>query len=886
MTLIAQSFPSLIGGVSQQAPSQRLQNQVELQENCLNSITQGMRKRPCTEYLAELNVNNSLDDAYIHQVKRDSYEQYIMAISQNGIDVYDRSTGFRYPMVNVGSAVEYLKLINTTDSERNAYLALTSADTTYILNRTQPVLRTNSYLLLDDNKERQSFTVGGFSSSRQNGQPYGEYRLSVNGSAAVTRREDTSPDEVAQALGEKIREQYPNTEVTVASNTAYVDRDTGSAPISVTDNSITYRNIRNYEFDIDEWYPVPQKVLTVKDDAVVVNTLEGNEPALVHVRQADYSVRYTVVINGLRFSHVTPEATSDRARAGLSLKVIMNSLADKINNSSLSVTATVGNGYIYITHDGEMSLSVEDDLNGLAIVGIHKSAQLFSDLPSKAPDGFLVKIVGAVESTDNGYWVEFVQEGELGQGYWQETRAPNQTHEIDRNTMPHVLKREASKSFISAANPAGIYFKFEAAEWDERKVGDDEATPFPSFVSEWDDTTGLPKTLRYIHSMTFHKNRLALSSDENVVFSESGNYWNFFRTTAQVVKDSDPIDISILSPVVNPILGMVSGQKELMLYGSRRQYSLKSGDIFSADTVFAESIASYDVDLAAQPQYVGNSVYFVVNREKFNGIYESQVRDEQHNALDVTAHVPEYIEGRVKKLATSGSEDVLLVLTDERNKLYQYSHKTQGQDKVHSAWNTWTFTQDLIDVEIEGSVVYLVTKVGDKYFTEVMNLSEDNVKDTLGVPAFLDQRQEVSTDTETPEGKQEVVYKNRKFIGYPYVQKATLTQLYIREQGNQTVQTGRLQLRRLTLNFDETTSFDVEVKQEAREARTVKYEGRVLGSITQRIGQIPVDNGTLKVPLFGRSKGMEITIINDTPFDCRIQSGEWEGLYHNRARRA
>lgn len=336
---------------------------------------------------------------------------------------------------------------------------------------------------------------------------------------------------------------------------------------------------------------------------------------------------------------------------------------------------------------------------------------------------------------------------------------------------------------------------------------------------------------------------------------------------------------------------MVSAQKELILFGTRLQYTLKSGDTFSASTVWAEAISSYDVDLSSDPQYVGNSVYFVVNRESYNGIFESIVNDDsQHEATEATAHVPEYVEGTIRKLATSSSEDIIIAIPDTvqgaGSTLYQYSFKVQGNEKVQSAWNKWTFTQDVLDIEIEGSVAYFVTHKGGKYYTEIMYLSQDELREELGVPVFLDQRQEVDADYELPDGMEELTYKDRRFIGYPYTQKAQLTQLYLRDSNNQSIQTGRLQLRRLTLNFDETTAFDVEIAQEARETRTVNYEGRVLGSITQQIGVIPVDNGSLKVPLLGRSKGMEITIINDTPFDCRIQSGEWEGMYHNRARRS
>jgi hypothetical protein len=904
MTLITEAFSSIIGGVSQQAPSQRLSNQVEKQENCLNSITQGMRKRPNTVRVAELNTGStSIEDAYIHQIKRDRFEQYVVSIQPSGITVNDRKTGFGYPVVYKSGETgvdpkSYLTLTGQSSSVREAYSAVTSADTTYVLNRTQPILRSTKEILTEDGYKREAIIIGSFNYSsgtapkdKETGEtiekPPAHYRFKKNGTQFLSETEDVSPDEIAKATADYLKglAEYSSYTFMLSGNIIYVDYPEASAPVEFEDDSYYFRNNNGITYTL-----TPYEIVSRRDANVAINLDGLPNTALCHIRQADYSVTYSINVNGQEATYVTPEPTTEGARAGLSLQMISSNLVSQFNNMT-GISAVLGLGYFTVsTTDGTpIKVSCSDDLNGEAIEASHGTVQLFSDLPSRAPDGYLIKVIGSAQDSSNGYWVKFVQTGEVGSGYWEESRIPSEVHDLDADSMIHVLKRETSQSYVSSLNPLGIHFVFAPAEWDERKAGDNAATPFPSFCSEWDFTNNIPTKLRYINSMTFHKNRLVLSSDEEVVFSESGNYWNFFRTTAQTVKDSDPIDISIMSQTVNPIKEMVSAQKELILYGTRKQYSLRSGDIFSAASVWADPISSHDIDLAAKPQYVGSSVYFVVNREKYNGIFESIVNEGHHEAMDVTAHVPEYVEGRVIKLATSGSEDMLLALTrSEANtgsRVYQYSHKTQGREKVLSSWNVWQFAQSILDIEMEGSVAHIVSEKDGKFYSETLNLAEDTLRDELGVPVFLDMRQEVATTDATPSGMSDVVYKGRKFIGYPYTQYAELSQLFLRDRTNSAVHTGRVQARRLTLDFDETTSFDVVINQEGRESRTTSYEGRILGSITQKIGQIPVDNGTLKVPLFGRTKGMRIEIINDTPFDCRIQSGEWEGLYYNRARR-
>ena len=52
--------------------------------------------------------------------------------------------------------------------------------------------------------------------------------------------------------------------------------------------------------------------------------------------------------------------------------------------------------------------------------------------------------------------------------------------------------------------------------WSSRKAGDDTSNPFPSFTGG------------KINDICFHKNRFGILSDENIIFSVAGNFYNFF----------------------------------------------------------------------------------------------------------------------------------------------------------------------------------------------------------------------------------------------------------------------------------------------------------------------------------------------------------------------
>ena len=136
---------------------------------------------------------------------------------------------------------------------------------------------------------------------------------------------------------------------------------------------------------------------------------------------------------------------------------------------------------------------------------------------------------------------------------WEETIGPGLKFEIDETTMPHQLVRQAN----------GI-FKYEPVNWDNRLVGDDTTNPIPSFIG------------KKITNLFFYRNRLGMLSNEAVIMSRAGDYFNFFGSTSQVVTADDPIDIQATStrPVtLNYTLATSIG---LLLFGPNEQFLLST----------------------------------------------------------------------------------------------------------------------------------------------------------------------------------------------------------------------------------------------------------------------------------------------------------------------
>ncbi len=130
MGSLSGQIPSLVGGVSQQAPSVRSASQLEYVENGWLHPALGNTKRPAGELIAGLSTSLS-DNAFFHGIVRDSEERYIVVVDGNDIKVFDHKTGKSYTVTHSAGSFDYLTCDNSYEDIR----AVTIADSTFIVNR-------------------------------------------------------------------------------------------------------------------------------------------------------------------------------------------------------------------------------------------------------------------------------------------------------------------------------------------------------------------------------------------------------------------------------------------------------------------------------------------------------------------------------------------------------------------------------------------------------------------------------------------------------------------------------------------------------------------------------------------------------------------------------
>ena len=278
---------------------------------------------------------------------------------------------------------------------------------------------------------------------------------------------------------------------------------------------------------------------------------------------------------------------------------------------------------------------------------------------------------------------------------------------LDPATMPHALINNRNGTFtfvkldLSTATSQG-----NENYWKNREVGDNVSNPFPSFKGQT------------IQELFFHRNRFGIISNEQVVLSQPGGYFNFFIVSAIAASDDNPIDITVsdIKPAfVNHTLPI---QKGLMLFSDNAQFILfTESDIFSPKTARLKKIASYECDASIDPVDLGTSVLFTSNVSAYARAFEATVVDDDvpPSIIEQTRVVPEFLPKDITKSTNSAAIGITSYGKKGDDQVYHYKYYNAGQKREQSAWYSWTLTGTMQHMLYTAGSFFTVTKQGSDY---------------------------------------------------------------------------------------------------------------------------------------------------------------------------
>jgi hypothetical protein len=655
---------------------------------------------------------------------------------------------------------------------------------------------------------------------------------------------------------------------------------------------ITATTIADFTFIVNKTKKVKQGTET---------SPERPEEAMFYVKQGDYQTDYKITVNFNGTNYTASKLTKDSANAGNEEDIRTNKIAqDLYNGLSLpsGFTKELLGNILYIKRDDgqPFTISTTDSRGDTFLLGFKGTVADFKDLPEQGKLGFSIRVNGDSTKGEDDYYVTLTQTEANGLFVWKESVQPGLILGFDETTMPHKLVRLANGTF-----------EFGPVDYAKRKAGDDETNPFPSFANY--DTDEYPDGRYTINDIFFHRNRMGFLSDENVIMSESGTYFNFFQNTVLTLIDSAPIDVAVSNNQVSILKHGVPFNESLLLFSDLTQFKLSAVDILTPETVSIDVTTQFEASLKAKPVGAGKYVFFPTIRGSYAGVREYFVdKDtETNDAANITAHVPDFIDGEIKTLAASSNEDMLLAHTEnDPDSLYVYKFYWSGTEKLQSSWSKWTFSGEIKHADFDKSDIYMIIKRGSDYCLERINLSEDTAEaETSGeFSVHLDRRVRLTEVGDTPPYTDEatvyivndgtaITAENVDayisaggivYAGTPFTFRYVFSEQVVK-QNNDPITIGRLQIRNFSVVFNGSGYFNTVVRTESRDPVYKEYTGRVIGSTYNRVGEVRLGAGTFRFPVQSNSKTVEVELTSDSYLPCIFQSAEWEGYYKLRSQR-
>jgi hypothetical protein len=676
-----------------------------------------------------------------------------------------------------------------------------------------------------------------------------------------------------------------------SSNSGYITTNTPLTTLDVV-------TIGDYNFILNK------SVTTAMNSAIYSSTYGSR--ALVFVKQGDYAIDYKVIING---NTVATKTTSKTDIADCKTDAIAEDLKDQIVTSLGSGwTIARANSTIFISKDDGSSFTIRtSDSNGdRNLFSFYKVTDDLTNLPVVARNNFIIKVVGEDVNKSDDYYVRFrtADGSTYGTGSWIECPAPTQKYQVDADTMPHAIVRNSNGTFT-----------YKTLSWTGRRAGDEDSCKTPSFIG------------KKIQEIFTHKGRIAFISADNTIYSDTENVFAFFKKTALASLDTDPIDISSNSKMVD-LKHSLPFNNDLLLFSNQAQFTVTCGDIFSNSTVAIDLTMEYPCSSLCKPANIGGTALFVYDNGAYSGVYEAYIASTYNTAArSVTEQIPSYIPKNVYKIAPSALHNISLLSTlQDKTKLYVYNAYYSSEQKAQSAWSMWQFEdRQIIDVSFIENYLYFLVQYSDGIYLERMNFSaKQKENNNLNYIYYLDRKVTLSSggtyDSSTDTTSYTIPYvvndgtKYRAITSKGFLKSFTITAstttstlavkgnttedtitfgkiftsywkfgtIYKRQQtqtGASQVTEGLLMLKDINLSYTDSCYFKARIIPHFTSQITSEYEytGILTGTDSAQLGIRNSYSGVFMIPVQAKNDEIEIEIVNDSYLPSTFLALEWLG---------
>lgn len=456
---------------------------------------------------------------------------------------------------------------------------------------------------------------------------------------------------------------------------------------------------------------------------------------LEHWIDRDSSNRYVVLIDDTQagnekiqiFNALTgvKQTVSITAGAATYLGLGAVDAKDKFVCVSVADTTFILNKQATTALKGSTTTYVGATVN-LNIWGAGKDARHVANYKSFAQPPALVDDKWFAEDDVAGFPAGYYNAiGTTREPFYQRIRTEEANYTLDETTMPIKITL------------SGGTWTADVITWSDRLSGNSVTNPGPSFIG------------KKITDMAFHDNRLWFFSDEQIVSSQLGDFYNLWIDNVANLVDSDPIDIQLSGTSVNKINFAVPFSKSLLLLTSgAKQYEIKADGVLtptSANIIPSTSYQSYN---KCRPVTLGKQLYFTFSDSTRSQLWEYAYSDTYvlNVASEVSLHADDYLPAAINRLVSVENKDMIFGLVTDTSTIYGYRMLWQQDSKIQSAFFRWTFDEDndIIGMHVYDDYLYLLIRRNSKLWIEKMNVDYPPDDTDLGYNIRMDRKMTIT----------------------------------------------------------------------------------------------------------------------------------------------
>ena len=898
------TYPSLIQGVSQQTPQERLDGQLGAQVNMLSDPVNGLRRRSGFKLHGRINVPKDTKFDFIQL----GGEYYIQCVTPDG-----RLVIVRFSDQAVILDAQYPYLVNTN---KGTIRSTISQNQCYILNTEQvpqkvldpvvpivPISNTNlGWVYLQGGNLPNSYRK---LTLRVVIDGVGTFEKTVGGTASHTVvasklhqyfTEDstfsTNVDTYLIGTVVAFKGKNPSVKLTVtASKTGTIDSNTIVWSQSGANHTVPARKdlppTLNNSFDLyapfvstnQYLYTASSKTWTIlKYSGANLNPkfsgwiriMSGafSKTYTAKVTQGTTALEYSVTTHVSTAAQATPEYVATQLETSMLADTAFTSKFTVLREgTTLAIFATGGTeqlvleglgGDLYITASGGSTIKNKD--------------MLPPTLPATL-DGY----IQGIGQTSNLAYFQYDHETRS----WKECGAFEDRYSIQNTPMYWYYDYIAGGVVVDTLEIQG------------RSAGDDNNNPEPSFMDF--GFTGI----------SAYQSRLILLSGAYVCMSKSNDPSVFMRTTVEEVLDDDPIEISATSLSNSQFEYAIPYNKDLILFSQTQQAVIPANNtVLTPKSAVIYPSTQAEVSLAVRPTVAARSLYYAYQRGldyyQIGEMIPNQYTDSQYNPQNLTDHLPLYAEGVCTGMAGSSTNNAVMFTSDTTEVLVN-QFVWQGDTRSIMGFHKWELPRRVLDVAFlqEYSILFLEDTAGGTLICTT-NTQLNQLKDKP-VP-YLDIYQYVETDSNgegtleyMPEGDLvAVAYDDRNYrhmeleltvdrvagtikcnhagtvaIGLRFSSYFTLTPPYIKDQNGKVLAGVKSTVHSFPLTFRNTGEFKYRVSDFIGEVGTVDTSAATWSEVN--LGYTWINSiSTSVIPCRSRLDGLTCTIFTDKTTDMNL----------------